>query len=155
MFPHYAGGIGVFLGNAVSSIKDFGTAMWKYIYTVSRYGSLAAGWRGHGYKSGIGKISFAGWNADGAMFTKPALAGVGEAGPEAALPLNDDTFSKIAQGIVQSERAGTNSDNGTRQIIDRMDKLEQAIKDIKVYLYTDDRKIAESAHILGRMAPTA
>ena len=148
-YPGYGSNIYDPLSNILASIR----------YTVSRYGSLAAGWRGHGYESGIGKIDFAGWNADGALFTKPALAGVGEAGPEAALPLNDDAFSKIAQGIVQSERAGTNSDNGTRQIIDRMDKLEQAIKDIKVYLYTDDRKIAESANrgnrILGRMAPTA
>lgn len=136
------------MGNAVSSIKDFGTAMWKYIYTVSRYGSLAAGWRGHGYKSGMGKISFAGWNADGAMFTKPALAGVGEAGPEAALPLNDDVFSKIARGIQKNgvEDNDANILNRMDNISERLERLETAILERPVYLYTTDEKIAESAN---------
>jgi hypothetical protein len=40
-----------------------------------------------------------------------------------------------------------------------MDKMEHAIENIQVFLYTDDKKIAESANrgnrILGRTSPTA
>ena len=85
------------------------------------------------------------WYAKGGLFTAPSLVGVGEAGPEAALPLNDKVFSQIAQGIVKN---GNSSGNGldTDRIIDQMDKMEKAIENMKLYLYSDDRKIAESAN---------
>ncbi|MFT9267000.1 phage tail tape measure protein [Oenococcus sp.] len=49
------------------------------------------------------------WYANGGIFNKPTLfatpnglAGVGEAGPEAALPLNSKTLASIGQGIVSA-----------------------------------------------------
>lgn len=47
------------------------------------------------------------WNAKGAIFTEPTIAGInrgtlqgfGEAGPEAALPLNEETLGAIGKGI--------------------------------------------------------
>lgn len=40
------------------------------------------------------------WYKKGGIFDKASLIGVGEAGPEAVLPLNSKSFSAIAQGIV-------------------------------------------------------
>lgn len=75
-------------------------------YTVSRYGSLASGWNGHGYAAGIGNIHLSdifpelptldvSWFKDGGILTKPAffqmpsgkVGGAGEAGPEAIAPI--------------------------------------------------------------------
>lgn len=46
------------------------------------------------------------WYARGGLFTQPTLAGLGEAGDEAALPLNDAVYSRIAQGISDQMGAG-------------------------------------------------
>ena len=88
------------------------------------------------------------WYANGGLFTAPTIVGMGEAGPEAALPLNDGTFSQIAKGIQQNQ-----SPDSQEAIISRMDdiskrlqSLETAILDRPVNLYTTDRKIAESSN---------
>lgn len=39
------------------------------------------------------------WYKSGGIFTQPSLVGVGEAGPEAVLPLNDATFGSLAEEI--------------------------------------------------------
>lgn len=100
------------------------------------------------------------WYAKGGLFTAPSLVGVGEAGPEAALPLNDKVFSQIAQGIIRNSQSDNwESSLDTERIIQRMDKMQKAIEDLTIYVYSDDRKIAESANrgnrLLGRTAPTA
>lgn len=56
-------------------------------YTVNRYGSLAAGWQGHGYESGIGDINLGDlfrvpmldvkWFSKGGILTKPAAFSMG------------------------------------------------------------------------------
>lgn len=46
------------------------------------------------------------WYARGGLFTQPTLAGLGEAGDEAALPLTDAVYSRIAQGISDQMGAG-------------------------------------------------
>jgi len=98
------------------------------------------------------------WYAKGGIFDTPTIAGIGEAGPEAALPLNDEAFSRIAKGIVKNS-GSSDGKADTDRILDRMDKMEHAIENIQVFLYTDDKKIAESANrgnrILGRTSPTA
>jgi hypothetical protein len=129
-------------------------------YTWSAYGGPDDVWgQGHGYKNGIGKFDFGGWCADGGLFTAPALAGMGDAGPEAALPLNDNVYSQIAQGIQKNSSSSDSGKLDTDRIIGRMDKMEKAIENMKLYLYSDDRKIAESANngnrIIGRTRPMA
>ncbi|WP_018664622.1 phage tail tape measure protein [Heyndrickxia acidiproducens] len=55
------------------------------------------------------------WRAKGAIFTEPTIFGVnngrlqgaGEAGPEAALPLNDETLGAIGKGIADSMNLGS------------------------------------------------
>jgi phage-related minor tail protein len=85
------------LSNMLASIR----------YAVSRYGSLAAAYRGTGYEDGIGDIGLSDifpsipeldvrWFKDGGILTKPALfnigngrvGGAGEAGPEAIAPID-------------------------------------------------------------------
>lgn len=87
------------------------------------------------------------WYAKGGLFDTPSVVGIGEAGPEAALPLNDKVFSQIAQGIVHN--GGSSSDVDMRNQISEISKqiaaLKEAILNRPVKLYTDDRTIAESA----------
>ena len=46
------------------------------------------------------------WYAKGGVFNSAALIGIGEAGKEAALPLNDSTYREIASGIASQGGAG-------------------------------------------------
>ena len=46
------------------------------------------------------------WYAKGGLFTRPTIAGLGEAGDEAALPLNDSVYARIAQGIASQMGSG-------------------------------------------------
>ncbi len=47
------------------------------------------------------------WYAKGGVFDGPSVIGIGEAGREAALPLNDRTYAEIAKGI--STQGGTSN----------------------------------------------
>ena len=85
------------------------------------------------------------WHAKGALFNSPSIIGIGEAGPEAALPLNDQVFSQIAQGILRNSKSNNSGTDYTEQILVRIDRLEEAIRNMRIALYTDDRVIAESA----------
>lgn len=46
------------------------------------------------------------WYASGGVFGGPSVIGVGEAGPEAVLPLNRRTLASIGDGIAESGRGG-------------------------------------------------
>ena len=79
-------------------------------YTVRRYGSLARGWQGHGYKEGIGMIRISDilggvpFLAGGGLITAPTLALTGENyRKEAVLPLeNRRSMQMIANSIVEN-----------------------------------------------------
>ena len=83
-------------------------------YTVKRYGSLARGWRGHGYAEGIGNITFGDimgnipFLASGGLITSPTLAFTGENfRKEAVLPLeNKKTMRLVANSIVENSSGG-------------------------------------------------
>jgi len=94
-----------------------------------------------------------GWYAKGGIFDNPSLIGVGEAGPEAVLPLNDNSFAKIAKGIVDSNNSQRQESNSSDEISEKFDALRDAFKELSkaildrpVNLYSNDRKIAESAN---------
>lgn len=64
------------------------------------------------------------WYAKGGIFTKPTLfagngqvSGVGEAGPEAALPLNDQTLGAIGAGIAKT--MNTKADQPVYLVLDK------------------------------------
>lgn len=53
----------------------------------------------------VPKVSFDGWWAKGGVFDSPSIIGIGEAGKEAALPLNSRTYGEIARGISREGKA--------------------------------------------------
>lgn len=79
-------------------------------YTVRRYGSLANGWKGHGYAEGIGTITMSDlmgripFLASGGLITAPTLAFTGENyRKEAVLPLeNRRSMRMVADSIVDN-----------------------------------------------------
>lgn len=82
-------------------------------------------------KEGVPKLSV-NWNAKGGIFDKPTifntnagLQGVGEAGPEAILPLNSKTYDGIGEGIAKSLSSMLNQQpvqsNDNRPIILQID----------------------------------
>lgn len=54
----------------------------------------------------IPKVSFDGWWAKGGVFDSASIIGIGEAGREAALPLNRKTYGEIARGIAREGDTG-------------------------------------------------
>lgn len=102
--PGYNSNIWDPLSNMLASIR----------YTVRRYGSLARGWRGHGYAEGIGTITLSDlmggipFLAKGGLITSPTLAFTGENfRKEAVLPLeNRRTMGMIADSIVSNSSGG-------------------------------------------------
>ena len=54
----------------------------------------------------IPKVSFDGWWAKGGVFDTASIIGIGEAGKEAALPLNRHTYGEIARGISREGAGG-------------------------------------------------
>ena len=102
--PGYNSNIWDPLSNMLASIR----------YTVRRYGSLARGWRGHGYAEGIGTITLSDlmggipFLAKGGLVTSPTLAFTGENfRKEAVLPLeNRRTMGMIADSIVSNSSGG-------------------------------------------------
>ncbi|WBY63805.1 hypothetical protein [Thermocaproicibacter melissae] len=110
-------------------------------YETPSWAADALSWLG---LPGIPTLSVS-WHAKGALFNSPSIIGIGEAGPEAALPLNDQVFSQIAQGILRNSKSNNSGTDYTEQILARIDRLEEAIRNMRIALYTDDRIIAESA----------
>lgn len=96
--------------NAIDKIKGFFnfTFSWPKIPMPS-FGVSPSGWKiGDLLKGSIPKLAI-NWNAKGGVFDEPTifntsrgLQGVGEAGPEAILPLNKETYSGMAEGIVEA-----------------------------------------------------
>lgn len=96
--------------NAIDKIKGFFnfTFSWPKIPMPS-FGVSPSGWKiGDLLKGSIPKLAI-NWNAKGGIFDEPTifntsrgLQGVGEAGPEAILPLNKETYSGMAEGIVEA-----------------------------------------------------
>lgn len=54
----------------------------------------------------VPKVSFRGWWAKGGVFDSPSIIGIGEAGKEAALPLNKHVYGEIARGISREGAGG-------------------------------------------------
>lgn len=83
--------------------------------------------------------------ASGGLATGPTDAIIGEGRDnEAVLPLNDAVYSRIGKGI--RDNGGDSGGMNTEKIIEHLDALGEAIQNMKLALYTDDRTIAESAN---------
>lgn len=117
--------------NAIDKIKGFFnfTFSWPKIPMPS-FGVSPSGWKiGDLLKGSIPKLAI-NWNAKGGIFDEPTifntsrgLQGVGEAGPEAILPLNKETYSGMAEGIVEAigKMTNSNTEQNNRPIILQVD----------------------------------
>lgn len=97
------------VSRAIESMKGFFNFNWKLpkikMPSFSVSGSAnPLKW----LEEGVPKLSV-NWNAAGGVFDKPtifntgnSLQGVGEAGPEAILPLNDKTYAGMGKGIAEA-----------------------------------------------------
>lgn len=90
------------------------------------------------------------WYANGGVFDSPQVIGIGEAGREAALPMNDTVYAEIAKGINDNSVSNPKNVNGfsTDAIVSEIHSLKEAIKSLKldVALYSNDREIAKSSN---------
>ena len=77
------------------------------------------------YPKGFGKIS---WYANGGIFDRPTLAGIGEAGPEAVVPL-DKLWEKLDQlqggnTIIVNPSAGMNENDLAELVMQKIIQLQ-------------------------------
>lgn len=77
------------------------------------------------------------WYARGGVFDKASVIGIGEAGPEAALPLNSRVYGEIGSGI---ERSMGGSDDSERMLALMAAMLDELRRDREVRL--DGREFA-------------
>lgn len=119
---------------AINKIKGFFNFKFKMPKIPKpSFGISPSGWKiGDLLKGSIPSLSVK-WNAKGGIFDRPTifntgngLQGVGEAGPEAILPLNDKTYSGIGKGIADAlskmaQPQKTETENNDRPIILQID----------------------------------
>ena len=93
---------------------------------------------------GIPKFSIK-WNAKGGFFNKPTvLQGLGEAGPEYALPLNEKSLLPLANMLNKLTISG---ENGLAEILtsrfDRaIDRMTERLERLEARFYLDGREVA-------------
>ncbi|MGX4645654.1 phage tail tape measure protein [Holzapfeliella sp. JNUCC 80] len=101
--------------SVIDAIKGFFSfkISWPHI-PLPHFGINPPGWQiGDLLKGSIPTLDIA-WHAKGGILNKPTLFtddagglhGAGEAGPEAVIPLNDDTFNKLGNAIAENTDAG-------------------------------------------------
>ena len=85
----------------VSSIVDKLKGIFNFSWSLPRpkIPQIGVSWRNIGGIVSIPTFYFAGWAANGGVFDTATIIGIGEAGREAALPLNKKTYREIARGI--------------------------------------------------------
>jgi phage-related protein len=93
---------------------------------------------------GIPKFSIK-WNALGGFFNKPTvLQGLGEAGPEYALPLNERSLAPLAVMLNKLTMTGSNglADLLTSRFDAAIDKLADRLERLEFALYLDSERVA-------------
>ena len=122
-------------------------------YTVNRYGSLANGWKGHGYASGIGKINLSdlipayevgGFPEDGLFFANHnELIGQFSNGKTAVAP-NPDIQKGIEEaayrGFVRASAENTRETSLLEELIDAVREGKQIVVDGRELVSAYDRR---------------
>lgn len=122
-------------------------------YTLSRYGSLANGWKGHGYASGIGKINLSdlipayevgGFPEDGLFFANHnELIGQFSNGKTAVAP-NPDIQKGIEEaayrGFVRASAENTRETSLLEELIDAVREGKQIVVDGRELVSAYDRR---------------
>lgn len=122
-------------------------------YTVSRYGSLSNGWKGHGYASGIGKINLSdlipayevgGFPEDGLFFANHnELVGQFSNG-QTAVANNSDIQKGIEEaayrGFVRASAENTRETSLLEELIDAVQEGKQIVVDGRELVAAYDRR---------------
>lgn len=116
---------------SIDAIKGFFDFQFKWPrIPMPKFGINPSGWKiGDLLKGSIPKLDIQ-WNAAGGIFDSPTLfntanagmQGVGEAGPEAIIPLNNRTLGGIGKGV------GETMDSGNAALIAEMRAIRDEIK---------------------------
>ena len=94
------------IDNAITAIKKLlGLEGFEWSIPMPKLPHVNVEWNDVGHGISLPSLSVE-WYAKGGIFDAASLIGVGEAGPEAVLPLNDRTYREIAAGI--ASQGGTN-----------------------------------------------
>ncbi len=122
-------------------------------YTVSRYGSLANGWKGHGYASGIGKINLSdlipayevgGFPEDGLFFANHnELIGQFSNGKTAVAPSPDiqkGIEEAAYRGFVRASEENTRETSLLEELIDAVREGKQIVVDGRELVAAYDRR---------------
>ena len=122
-------------------------------YTVSRYGSLANGWKGHGYASGIGKINLSdlipayevgGFPEDGLFFANHnELIGQFSNGKTAVAPSQDiqkGIEEAAYRGFVRASAENTRETSLLEELIDVVREGKQIVVDGRELVAAYDRR---------------
>lgn len=129
------------LSNILASIR----------YTWSRYGGADGVWgQGHGYANGVGRLKWGGWNAKGGVFTAPTIAGLGDDGAEAALPLNERTYRQIARGISDAQKDSSDDYEMMRMAFASALREEGGSGSITVNSYVDSERVAQKVYTIEK-----
>ena len=92
------------VGSIIEGIKSLFNFSWSL--PAPKLPHINYHWRDIGGVLSIPVFDGISWYAKGGIFDRPTIAGLGDAGKEAALPLNKRTYGQIAHGIA-SEMGGT------------------------------------------------
>lgn len=108
-------------------------------YTVNRYGSLANGWKGHGYASGIGTITMKDLvrnipkMADGGVLSKGQIFMARERGPELVGSYGSRSVVMNNDQIVKSVSVGVGNavDAAVALILNKMEEMQEVQEQIR------------------------
>ena len=108
-------------------------------YTVNRYGSLANGWKGHGYASGIGTITMKDLvrnipkMADGGVLSKGQIFMARERGPELVGSYGSRSVVMNNDQIVKSVSIGVGNavDAAVALILNKMEEMQEVQEQIR------------------------
>lgn len=128
-YPGYSSNIYDPLSNILAAIR----------YTVSRYGTLANGWKGHGYASGIGVITMSDLVrgipklADGGVPSKGQIFMARERGPELVGSYGGRTAVMNNDQIVKSVSIGVGNavDAAVALILNKMEEIQEVQEQIR------------------------
>lgn len=143
-----------FIGDAIEKIKSFFRFEWSLPKLKLPHVSISGSFSLLPPKVPSFGID---WYAKGGIFNNPTifgsdgmnLKGIGEAGPEAALPLNDATLGAIGNGIVRSSGLDTGI---LGKIIDRLDTLVEVVMQL-LNLDPKWKVLLDSGVLVGELTP--
>lgn len=134
------------IGGAIDAIKGFFSfeIHWPHI-PLPHFGVNPPGWQiGDLLQGSIPSLAID-WYARGGYFDKPQVIGIGEAGPEMALPLIGKRMAPFAEAVADNMAEGASRDTGVTIVIEKFVHTGSEIDDEALL-----RRIAEKVKMRKR-----